>query len=60
LPPELGVAQAAAAGPLAAADALGAPAAARGDASLVLDNLRQFRFYSAWRAAVERGARAPG
>ena len=28
-------------------------------AALVLDNLRQFRFYSAWRAAIERGA-APG
>jgi hypothetical protein len=56
-PPELGVAQPAAAGPLAAADALGA--ATRGDAPLVLDNLRQFRFYSAWRAAVERGP-APG
>ncbi|HEY2944274.1 MAG TPA: hypothetical protein VGN09_17705 [Vicinamibacteria bacterium] len=56
LPPELGVAEAAAAGPLTAADALGARAAVRGEAALVLDNLRQFRFYSAWRAAVERGA----
>jgi hypothetical protein len=53
LPPELGVAELAAAGPLAAADALGARAAVRGEAALVLDNLRQFRFYSAWRAAVE-------
>jgi hypothetical protein len=60
LPPELGVAQASIAGPLAAADALGARAAGRGDAPLVLDNLRQFRFYSAWRAAVERGAPASG
>jgi len=56
LPPELGVAEASAAGPLAAADALGARATGRADAPLVLDNLRQFRFYSAWRAAVERGA----
>jgi len=60
LPPELGVAQAAVAGPLAAADALGARAAGRGDAPLVLDNLRQFRFYSAWRASVEKGTPAPG
>jgi len=60
LPPELGVAQAAVAGPLAAADALGARAAGRGDAPLVLDNLRQFRFYSAWRAAVEKDTPAPG
>ena len=56
LPPELGVAESAVAGPLAAADALGARAAVRGEAALVLDNLRQFRFYSAWRAAVERRA----
>jgi hypothetical protein len=56
LPPELGVAEAATAGPLAAADALGARAAGRAEGALVLDNLRQFRFYSAWRAAVERGA----
>jgi hypothetical protein len=54
LPPELGVAESPAAGPLAAADALGVRAAVRGEATLVLDNLRQFRFYSAWRAAVER------
>ena len=57
LPPELGVAAAAAGGPLAAADALGARGTARGEAPLVLDNLRQFRFYSAWRAAVERPPR---
>jgi hypothetical protein len=54
LPPELGVAEPAATGPLSAADALGARAAVRGEAALVLDNLRQFRFYSAWRGAVER------
>ena len=60
LPPELGVAAAAAGGPLAAADALGARAALRAEAPLVLDNLRQFRFYSAWRAAVERRASRRG
>jgi hypothetical protein len=59
LPPELGVAEAAATGPLAAADALSARPAGRSDAPLVLDNLRQFRFYSGWRAAVERPPR-PG
>jgi hypothetical protein len=53
LPPELGVAETAAGGPLAAADALGVRGG-RGEATLVLDNLRQFRFYSAWRAALER------
>jgi hypothetical protein len=52
LPPELGVAEAAG-GPLAAADALGVRGG-RGEATLVLDNLRQFRFYSAWRAALQR------
>jgi hypothetical protein len=52
LPPELGVAEAAA-GPLAAADALGVRGG-RGESTLVLDNLRQFRFYSAWRAALQR------
>ncbi len=60
MPPELGVAQSMVAGPLAAADALGARAAARGEAPLVLDNLRQFRFYSAWRAAVEGTSPARG
>jgi hypothetical protein len=29
------------------------------EGALVLDNLAQFRFYSAWRAAVERLRRAP-
>jgi hypothetical protein len=55
LPPELGVAVAVAGGPLAAADALGVRGG-RGEANLVLDNLRQFRFYSAWRGALERRA----
>jgi hypothetical protein len=54
LPPELGVSAATAGGPLAAADALGVRPAGKGEAALVLDNLRQFRFYSGWRAAVER------
>lgn len=57
LPPELGVAEPGAGGPLAAADALAARPGGRGEAPLVLDNLRQFRFYSAWRAAVERRQR---
>jgi hypothetical protein len=56
-PPELGVAEAAPAGPLAAAEALGARSRS-GEPPLILDNLRQFRFYSAWRAAVERGTSA--
>jgi hypothetical protein len=34
--------------------------ARRADAPLVLDNLAQFRFYSAWRALVERQRRAAG
>jgi hypothetical protein len=38
--------------------ALGSAAPARkGDEALTLDNLEQFRFYSAWRAAVVRRAR---
>jgi hypothetical protein len=32
----------------------GRSAAGRGDGPVVLDNLEQFRFYSGWRAAVER------
>jgi len=58
LPPELGVAEAAG-GPLAAANALGVRPVGRGEAALVLDNLRQFRFYSAWRAALERAGPLP-
>jgi hypothetical protein len=58
LPPELGVAETTAGGPLAAADALGVRGG-RGEATLVLDNLRQFRFYSAWRGALERGIHSP-
>jgi hypothetical protein len=51
LPPALGAAQEAD----ETARALGRSTQKK-SASLVLDNLRQFRFYSAWRAAVERGA----
>jgi hypothetical protein len=55
IPPALGAA-AAGAGPLAAAGALrGSAGRARGrDELLILDNLAQFRFYSAWRGCVER------
>jgi hypothetical protein len=35
------------------------PARPKGE-PLVLDNLRQFRFYSAWRGTLERGLRRPG
>jgi hypothetical protein len=51
LPPALGAAE----DDDETARALGRSAQKKG-AVLVLDNLRQFRFYSAWRAAVERGA----
>jgi hypothetical protein len=54
LPAELGVAEAGAGGPVAAADALAVGSGGRERGSLLLDNLRQFRFYSAWRGAVER------
>jgi hypothetical protein len=51
LPPALAP-EAAAPGPLAAVEAL---RPSRGeDAPLILDNLAQFRFYSAWRGLVER------
>jgi hypothetical protein len=58
LPPALGVAEPEPTkGPLAAASALGRArrrnANRQGD-SVVLDNAAQFRFYSAWRAALER------
>jgi hypothetical protein len=58
LPPALGPAQPEPRGPLAVAAALAR--AARGAANngdddvLLLDNVEQFRFYSGWRAAVER------
>jgi hypothetical protein len=56
LPPAYGVAEPEPRGRLAAASALGRRS--RGDhpesETVVLDNARQFRFYSAWRAALER------
>jgi hypothetical protein len=51
LPPALGAAE----DDDETARALGRTAKKKG-AVVVLDNLRQFRFYSAWRGAVERGA----
>ena len=49
LPPALGAAE----DDDETARALGRPAQKKG-AIVVLDNLRQFRFYSAWRAAIQR------
>jgi hypothetical protein len=43
--------------PGASALRLGRKQPEKKEASLVLDNLRQFRFYSAWRGAVERSRR---
>jgi hypothetical protein len=58
LPPAFGVAEPEPRGPLAAARALGRGGRGEGSGaegeSVVLDNLGQFRFYSAWRAALER------
>lgn len=62
VPPALGPAKAEATGIAAAAGALAVReprASGRGRLPLLLDNLAQFRFYSGWRAAVER-RRAPG
>lgn len=55
LPPAFGMAEPEPRGPLAAASALGRGEGpgAEGE-SVVLDNVGQFRFYSAWRAALER------
>jgi hypothetical protein len=62
LPPALAPAEPEPAGPLTAASSLRAPrragAAGGEDEPLLLDNVAQFRFYSGWRAAVER-RRAP-
>jgi hypothetical protein len=56
LTPALAPARAAIAGRLGAADALGASRRTSGqEGPLVLDNVEQFRAYSAWRAAVEPG-----
>jgi hypothetical protein len=58
LPPALGVAAAEPRGALAAAGSLRPPTSGgrrgRDEAPVVLDNVEQFRFYSGWRAAVER------
>jgi hypothetical protein len=58
LPPALGPAEPEPKGALSAAGSLGLASRRRQDAgdegSLVLDNVEQFRFYSGWRAAVER------
>jgi hypothetical protein len=59
--PALGPQTAGTTGPLAAADAL-SRSASRGrskNEATVHDNLRQFRFYSSWRGAVERAKTAP-
>ncbi len=58
LPPALGPAEPEAKGALSAAGSLGLASRRRQDAGdegpLILDNVEQFRFYSGWRAAVER------
>jgi hypothetical protein len=57
LPPALGAAAPEADGSLGAAAGLAGPGGRDKDAPLILDNLAQFRFYSGWRAAVERRRR---
>jgi hypothetical protein len=63
LPPALGPAEPEPKGALAAASALGLASRARrgrrDEAPVLLDNLEQFRFYSGWRAAVERRRARP-
>jgi hypothetical protein len=58
LPPALGPAEPEVRGALSAASSLGLAArdreSGREDGPIVLDNVAQFRFYSGWRAAVER------
>jgi len=58
LPPAYGVAEPEPRGPLAAVGSLSRASRGRdggGESeSLILDNVAQFRFYSAWRAALER------
>jgi hypothetical protein len=58
LPPALGPAEPEPRGALAAASSLGLASrgreAGREDAPVILDNVEQFRFYSGWRAAVQR------
>lgn len=68
LPPALSPAEPETDGPLAAAASLRARRASpsglvgpprAGDEPVLLDNVRQFRFYSAWRGAVERQRAEP-
>jgi hypothetical protein len=55
--PALAPATAATVGAAAAAQALAEARKRKGDQGLLLDNVAQFRFYSGWRAAVERRRR---
>jgi hypothetical protein len=63
LPPALGPAEEEPKGALAAASTLGraarGPASGREEEPAVLDNAAQFRFYSGWRAAVQRRLTRP-
>jgi hypothetical protein len=63
LPPALGPADPEPKGALAAVSSLRLASrdreGRRGEASVVLDNVEQFRFYSGWRAAVERRRSRP-
>jgi hypothetical protein len=63
LPPALGPAEEEPKGALAAASSLGraarGPGTGREEEPLVLDNAAQFRFYSGWRAAVQRRLTRP-
>jgi hypothetical protein len=60
LTPALAPAVASAGGAAAAARALEVQQKKKDERGLVLDNVAQFRFYSGWRAAVERRRRAFG
>jgi hypothetical protein len=63
LPPALGPAEPEPRGAVAAAGSLGLSsrreARSRDEAQVLLDNVAQFRFYSAWRAAVQRRLTRP-
>jgi hypothetical protein len=54
LPPALGATSPEAGGALGAAAGLASGGGRHKDAPLILDNLAQFRFYSGWRAALQR------
>jgi hypothetical protein len=58
--PALAPATATTVGAAAAARALAEARKSKGEQGLLLDNVAQFRFYSGWRAAVERRRRHPG